>query len=323
MPRGGIRKTHKQFMRELEIKNPFVFNNYEILNEYIDCRIKIRLKNKYGIVESLSTSLLNGSIPTIQSAVDKTKYFINQMKEINGDKYDYSLTKYINARKRIKVICPKHGIFTPVAGEHLRGKQCSLCSNENHGKLLSKDTEYFINRSVKTHGDLYDYSLVDYINNITSVKIICPIHGVFNQKAGNHMSGQGCPYCEGAYYSINGLKSHGVDWLKIKSYLYIAKLKNGNEEFYKVGISKNPNNRFKNFKPYKVMNYNVIKDSLYNIVVLENYIHEKLSKVSYNPMHHFAGHTECFNYIDDNIIEFCYSTLNERMNLIKGGIIYK
>jgi hypothetical protein len=31
------------------------------------------------------------------------------------------------------------------------------------------------------HGDLYDYSLVEYINYITDVKIICKIHNIFKQ----------------------------------------------------------------------------------------------------------------------------------------------
>jgi len=38
----------------------------------------------------------------------------------------------------------------------------------------------FIKKSIKAHGYKYDYSKVKYINNNHLVKIICPIHGVFN-----------------------------------------------------------------------------------------------------------------------------------------------
>lgn len=31
------------------------------------------------------------------------------------------------------------------------------------------------------HYDKYDYSLVDYINSQTKIKIICPKHGVLNK----------------------------------------------------------------------------------------------------------------------------------------------
>ena len=39
--------------------------------------------------------------------------------------------------------------------------------------------EEFIKRSIIFHKNKYDYSLSNYINNYTKVKIICPIHGVF------------------------------------------------------------------------------------------------------------------------------------------------
>ena len=42
----------------------------------------------------------------------------------------------------------------------------------------------------------YDYSLVEYKNSYTKVKIICPTHGVFEQKAMHHYSGAGCPNCK-------------------------------------------------------------------------------------------------------------------------------
>jgi len=40
-------------------------------------------------------------------------------------------------------------------------------------------TEEFISKAKKVHGDKYDYSLVEYVNNKTRVTIICPIHGEF------------------------------------------------------------------------------------------------------------------------------------------------
>ena len=43
--------------------------------------------------------------------------------------------------------------------------------------------------------DQYDYSLVRYVNNHTKVKIICPIHGVFEQTPDSHLQGAGCPRC--------------------------------------------------------------------------------------------------------------------------------
>jgi hypothetical protein len=55
--------------------------------------------------------------------------------------------------------------------------------------------EQLIERSNKIHGDKYDYSLVEYKNNRTKVKIICPIHGVFEQDFDHHFKGHGCLKC--------------------------------------------------------------------------------------------------------------------------------
>jgi hypothetical protein len=55
--------------------------------------------------------------------------------------------------------------------------------------------ETFSEKSKVIHGDRYDYSLVSYKNNRIKVKIICPIHGVFEQTPDAHLSGKGCRKC--------------------------------------------------------------------------------------------------------------------------------
>jgi very-short-patch-repair endonuclease len=45
------------------------------------------------------------------------------------------------------------------------------------------------------HGDYYDYSKVEYVNADTKVQIICPKHGLFEQKPYKHLQGQGCRKC--------------------------------------------------------------------------------------------------------------------------------
>lgn len=62
-------------------------------------------------------------------------------------------------------------------------------------KKLSKHD--FIYKSLKIHGDKYNYSLVEYKNNLTKVNIICQEHGIFEQTPGNHYSGKGCSKCAG------------------------------------------------------------------------------------------------------------------------------
>lgn len=69
--------------------------------------------------------------------------------------------------------------------------------------MRRKTTIQFIKDAKKIHGDKYDYSLVEYKNNTIKVKIICPVHGVFEQKPVCHLKGNGCPICGGSLKHTN------------------------------------------------------------------------------------------------------------------------
>ena len=56
-------------------------------------------------------------------------------------------------------------------------------------------TEIFIKKAKLIHGDKYDYSLVNYVNANTKVKIICPLHGEFEQIPYTHLKGIECKLC--------------------------------------------------------------------------------------------------------------------------------
>lgn len=61
------------------------------------------------------------------------------------------------------------------------------------------NTEEFIKRARKIHGDKYDYSKANYENMRTKISIICKIHGVFLQRPNSHLNnGKGCFDC--SYY---------------------------------------------------------------------------------------------------------------------------
>lgn len=62
------------------------------------------------------------------------------------------------------------------------------------GKRLT--TQDVISKFKSMHGSTYDYSLVDYQGDTKKVKIICKIHGTFEQQPGAHgRQKQGCPKC--------------------------------------------------------------------------------------------------------------------------------
>ena len=56
--------------------------------------------------------------------------------------------------------------------------------------------EEIIRRAREKHGDKYDYSLVEDSPRMDlKMKIICPVHGVFEQIIRNHLRGDGCIRC--------------------------------------------------------------------------------------------------------------------------------
>ena len=126
--------------------------------------------------------------------ITKTNNFILKAREIHGEKYDYSLVQYINTDTKVKIICPIHGEFEQTPYKHLKGQKCKSCSYSNNANIFRKGMDKFITESHKIHNNKFDYSLVDYKTNKDKVKIICPIHGEFEQTPNSHIK-YGCRLC--------------------------------------------------------------------------------------------------------------------------------
>jgi hypothetical protein len=123
--------------------------------------------------------------------------FIEKAKFKHGDKYDYSLVKadYKRGKDSVKIICPKHGVFEQLGESHLYGCGCNKCAIEFRAEKVRSNDSDFIKKAKIIHGDIYDYSLVNYKSAIKKVKIICNIHGTFEQRPNDHLNRHGCPHC--------------------------------------------------------------------------------------------------------------------------------
>lgn len=125
--------------------------------------------------------------------------WIEEVSKRHNNKYDYSKTHYTKAKDKVVVIChekdefgEEHGEFKVRAGNHMAGIGCPKCA-----KKYSPTTEEWIKRAKKVHGKKYIYDKVKYTFSNKKVLIICPIHGEFWQEATSHLSGVGCPKCNG------------------------------------------------------------------------------------------------------------------------------
>lgn len=60
---------------------------------------------------------------------------------------------------------------------------------------MDKKTQQFILKARKIHLNKYNYTDAIYVNAVTKICIICPIHGNFLMRPNNHLNGQGCKQC--------------------------------------------------------------------------------------------------------------------------------
>ena len=71
-----------------------------------------------------------------------TEQFIEEAKQIHGDKYDYSKVEYDGNEKNVVIICKKHGEFKQKPCNHLHGSGCPRCQRsvleEKTSKILDE-----------------------------------------------------------------------------------------------------------------------------------------------------------------------------------------
>lgn len=201
---GGltVKYTKETYLIKANEKHNNVYT-YDLENfENIQSKIKITCKIHGAWVTSAAPHIQGSGCPacgrikntTNMAVTKKIKHkakFREKAIKIHGEKYDYSLVEYENNKTNIKIICKTHGIFEQRPAGHLKGAGCRKCAIEKK----SFNREKFIELANKKHNYKYNYDKVIYENSDSYVDIICPVHGIFNQKAFNHYKGNGCHSC--------------------------------------------------------------------------------------------------------------------------------
>ena len=188
--------TKEEFIKKAIEKHEGKYDYSKV--EYVNSKTKVCIIcSKHGEFWQEANSHLRGfgCSKCSSNYSPTTEEWIENVRNVHGDKYDYSKVKYVGTHTKVCIVCPKHGKFYQEANNHLKGMACPECGNEK--KCSSK--EAFIKKAREKHGDKYDYSKVDYVNNVTKVCIICSEHGEFWQKPNGHLNGKGCQKCSGNY----------------------------------------------------------------------------------------------------------------------------
>jgi hypothetical protein len=192
--------------------------------EYINCRTnviiicKIHGKFKQSPTNHLCNKGCNkcGIDRTMNIRTQTTLKFIENAKKVHNESYDYSKVIYTKAIEKVIIICKIHGDFLQTPHDHLAKKGCNECGTNRTTNIRTDTIEDFIKKAVKTHGNTYDYSKVEYIKSTMLVKIICKKHGEFLQTPANHITGNNCSKCAAS----NNYSKVQIEWLSFIEKFY-------------------------------------------------------------------------------------------------------
>lgn len=239
-----------------------VFPDLEVINEENKYAV---VKNKYGLLRVRKDSLLRGSYPKINSAINKTEYFKNQLLE----KFPHSLDNLEILSEvtdsRTALLCKDQFGYVKISPDSLlSGSLPDTKSAVNYKEYLREKLK-FIHRQFK-----YDFEVL----NSDYSYLICPEHGKIKIQNKYLLRGYQCPICKSELGS---------------NIFYLIRLSDDSESFYKVGISRREYKGICRYKQYKSDGYSI--DPIYEIEfdnsgdskVLEQRIKEIIKDERYSP----------------------------------------
>ena len=189
------KKLNKKFNKE-----------FEVLGEYIDSRIKIKIKHTKCsyVFKTTPNNILNSKIGcpkcakkiryinSSKSLTRTTKWFKNKVKEMHNTEYSV-LGKYTHSKNKIKMKHNECGyIFNMTPNSILRGQCCPNCNRPDLNKRTTKDFEEEIHNLV---GSSYQV-LGKYKNNKAKIKIKHIDCGhKWYVRPSDFLQGSRCPNC--------------------------------------------------------------------------------------------------------------------------------
>jgi hypothetical protein len=171
-------------------KNKYDYSKSEYVNNKSKIKIICPKHGEFCQTPDNHISAKNGCPLCVKNPKITVNDFITRSIQKHGLRYDYSHIKYENLNKKIKIKCINHGFFYQKPNHHISGSGCPKCSNKHN-----YSTKEFIETANEIHENKYDYSLTNYINAKTKIKIICHKHGEFCQAPSSHLNGRGCNVC--------------------------------------------------------------------------------------------------------------------------------
>lgn len=201
----------------------------ELLKLYKECKTQTNLAKKLNLtLTKLKQLLAEYGIIIYNKRIEKAKNtFIEKVKKIHGNKYDYSEVNYIRSCIKVKIKCKTcNKTFWQTPNNHLMGQGCPICKLHNLKYSQQKSFNDFVEDARKFHGDSYEYFIDTYDGSKHKMKILCKkCNKYFYQSPDKHLIGHGCPVC-------NTLESHKKQLKSTEKFIEEAKYIHGEDYDY-------------------------------------------------------------------------------------------
>lgn len=190
--------THEQYMAALlEARPDMPYDLSKVAYTRLKNKITVVCKQHGEFTPTAGNFLTNksgcpecGKIATGLASRTPEDKLLAELHKVHSGRYHYIGFEYKRGKRYANAVCPVHGFFSQLVSDHKRGSGCWKCQIDVY------NTETFITKARKVHGDSYDYSRVEYIDAFKHVEIVCPEHGSFMQGPTYHVNnGYGCPRC--------------------------------------------------------------------------------------------------------------------------------
>lgn len=204
----GLKPTEEMYkIRSKRLCDEYGYTFKGFVGDVVNSSTKLRLvcdKGHETSTTSLSKFLTCGRKCAVCANNYKRLYkeseVLSKILSVRGDKYTYKgLDSMVNSKSKFKAVCEKHGEWETDLYHHLTRKQdCPHegCRFNKISEVKASNTQDFIEKAKKIHGDIYDYSDTIYVRATKKVTIHCnTCERPYVSVAADHLRGNGCNLC--------------------------------------------------------------------------------------------------------------------------------
>ena len=143
---ANLRKTTEIFIAEAQKVHGdrYDYSEVEYVNTHVPVKIRCQQCGAFFLQEP-SSHLAGHGCPKCNKKQTHRKIgleeFIARARAVHGDKYDYSMSRYVDMRSNVEIVCPIHGPFNQRAQSHILGHGCPLCKSDKQKERMKAVVE--------------------------------------------------------------------------------------------------------------------------------------------------------------------------------------